>query len=107
MLNPNEETNKYELPRVSREKKKIYLSRRETDLISIRSALEAKNLTEIREIAHKIKGNSALFGFHRLGLIAAGIEETAANGSVADLRAQIAQFEATLREYIIEVSTLG
>jgi HPt (histidine-containing phosphotransfer) domain-containing protein len=56
---------------LSREQIQRYARRREQDLLAIGSAIASKDAAPIREIAHKIKGNAALYGLEEFGLAAA------------------------------------
>jgi HPt (histidine-containing phosphotransfer) domain-containing protein len=48
-----------------------YLARREQDLRVIFESLDSSRSQPIREIAHKVKGNAALYGLPEIGVIAA------------------------------------
>jgi hypothetical protein len=81
-----------------------YASRREQDLRVIFSALEIRDTQPIREIAHKIKGNAALYGLEDFGLAAGRLlavsesedwsaMESAARAMAETLREGVARYE--------------
>ncbi len=58
-----------------------YLERRLPDLVAISAAIERRDAGAIRDIAHRIKGNAALYGLPGLGLLGASLMEVAEEGS--------------------------
>lgn len=43
-----------------------YIGRREQDIQALKAAVEIKDFIKIEQIAHKLKGNGASFGFDKL-----------------------------------------
>lgn len=52
-----------------------YLERRRKDVDSIRAALDGRDGAALRHIAHRIKGNAALYGLADIGLMAGDVVE--------------------------------
>ena len=51
-----------------------FLENREKDLLSLQELIVSKNASSISQLAHKIKGSAAGYGFEELSQIAASME---------------------------------
>lgn len=60
-----------------------YLDRRMTDLEGVHQAIQRGDSEAILEVAHKIKGNAALYGLPELGEVAKRLMESVAGGDWA------------------------
>lgn len=54
-----------------------FLENRKKDMLSLEELIESKNIYAISQLAHKIKGSAAGYGFEELSRIAAKMEEAA------------------------------
>jgi HPt (histidine-containing phosphotransfer) domain-containing protein len=54
-----------------------FLENREKDLLSLEDLIRSKNASSISQLAHKIKGSAAGYGFDELSQIAASMETAA------------------------------
>ncbi len=84
--------------KISTEAVQKYLHRRQEDLGKLKTALEEKNFSSIREVAHQIKGNAATFGFEELGDRAQILESNALSKKEELLRDDIQWIEKWLKE---------
>lgn len=62
-----------------------FLENRRKDITSLHELVAQKNLTAIAQLAHKIKGTSAGYGFTGLSAMAADIEKAAKNNDSVPL----------------------
>lgn len=84
--------------KISPEAIQKYLSRRNEDLTKLKNALDEKNFTSIREVAHQIKGNAATFGFEELGTRAQTLEANAESKNEEALNEDLQWIEKWLKE---------
>lgn len=68
-----------------------YMTNRRKDIEALQTALEADDFGRIAALGHRMKGNGASFGFHRISELGVELEEAAtsedANGVAAALSA--------------------
>jgi len=79
-----------------------YLSNRWADLSIAQRLLSAGSFASLANMAHKIRGSAAGYGFVRLGEIARAIETSAEAEDAADLAVHLAAYDAYLRSVRIE-----
>lgn len=81
---------------ITPERIRKYLERRQEDLHILDAAIPAGDFSAIQAVAHKIKGNAALFGFVDLGEIAKNLEAEAENRAETQVIVLRDQFSAWL-----------
>lgn len=82
---------------LSHEQIRGYITRRESDMNSIRSAIERKDSKTIREITHKLKGNAALYGLSDFGIAAGRALNAADSADWESVRKSFGEMEEILR----------
>lgn len=60
-----------------------FIENRKNDVLSLVHLAEKKDLTSIAQLAHKIKGAAAGYGFSRLSSMAAEIEQSTKNNDLS------------------------
>lgn len=63
-----------------------FLENRQKDMLSLQDLIESKNIYAISQLAHKIKGSAAGYGFDELSRIAAKMEEAAKQNDLASIQ---------------------
>lgn len=61
-----------------------YINGLSVDLDELRHAMERSDLARVREICHRLRGSSAMYGFSDLGVACGEVEEFCLNGSGID-----------------------
>lgn len=54
-----------------------YLGRRETDVVSLRSALEQKDFSSIELTGHNLSGSGSIYGLDRISQLGLALEDAA------------------------------
>lgn len=70
-----------------------YLKNRQTDIVELKKAFEAKDFPHIRSIGHSIKGSGAGYGFDGLTVIGAALETAARESNAEQVQVRIAEME--------------
>ncbi len=76
-----------------------FLENRNKDLLSLEELLASKNTTAISQLAHKIKGSAAGYGFTELSRIAAEMEVSAKKENLPEIQ----KLYKEAREYLATV----
>ncbi|RYZ67138.1 MAG: Hpt domain-containing protein [Proteobacteria bacterium] len=71
-------------PNITPEMRARYITRRESDLNLLESALETKDFETVLKISHQIKGNAATFNFNTLEKAAIDLEKAAEQKNQAE-----------------------
>jgi histidine phosphotransfer protein HptB len=79
-----------------------FLSRKRTDLQTLRGAVESGDLAAIASVGHKIKGEGGSFGFDTLSEIGAALEQCGKRGD----RDSAQQLVSDLSEYLEKIDVV-
>lgn len=75
-----------------------FIRRRKEDILVLHEAAGANDFARVAEVAHKIRGNGATFGFPELSEIAERLELAAKKGEEPLMRREIEQLEKRVGE---------
>jgi len=78
----------------------MFMSNRKKELVTLRSALTALDLEQLRQLGHRMKGVGNSYGFEKVSLLGKRIEDGARSGDRAALEACIAEYD----DYLARVS---
>lgn len=70
-----------------------FIENRKKDIATLQSLVDASDLTAIAQLAHKIKGAAAGYGFVQLSDLASEMEKAAKSGNPAPLKSLAVQME--------------
>jgi HPt (histidine-containing phosphotransfer) domain-containing protein len=84
------------VPKELRELIPGFMERRKKDVGELRTALTEGNFQKMKDIGHKLKGNSSGYGFDYMSRIGAEIEKEAKVGNNVELQNWINQLEVYL-----------
>lgn len=73
-----------------------FLENRKKDIISLVGQVEAADIIAIGQLAHKIKGSSASYGFQELSRIAAELEMASKANDMATIQSLVPNLKAHL-----------
>jgi histidine phosphotransfer protein HptB len=79
-----------------------FLTRKRTDLQTMKSALESGDLATIASLGHKIKGEGGSFGFDTLSEIGAALEQCGKRGD----RDSAQQLVSDLSQYLEKIDVV-
>jgi HPt (histidine-containing phosphotransfer) domain-containing protein len=77
----------------------VFLGNRHKEVESLRVALAAADLEQLRQLGHRMRGVGNSYGFERVSLLGERIEEGARNGDHAAIESCIAEY----RDYLARV----
>lgn len=77
-----------------------FMSNRKKELQTLRSALKALDLEQLRQLGHRMKGVGNSYGFEKVSLLGKQIEDGARSGDRLALEACIADYD----DYLARVS---
>ena len=80
----------FEIPAEARMR---YIERRQSDIESLRTALQSQNWAEFKRIGHQIKGNAASFGYLELEKVAIQLELAGERHDLIEASRQLTFFE--------------
>ncbi|HZD54303.1 MAG TPA: Hpt domain-containing protein [Woeseiaceae bacterium] len=78
----------------------MFMSNRRKELETLRSALAARDLEQLRQLGHRMKGVGNSYGFEKVSTLGKQIEDGARSGDRAALQACIAEYD----DYLARVS---
>ncbi len=73
-----------------------YLDRKQTDLVKIEQAIEARDFEEVRRIGHNLAGSGTAYGFVRVSVLGRQIEAAAQQRA----KAEVLESVAALRKFL-------
>ena len=78
----------------------MFMSNRKKELVTLRSALDALDLEQLRQLGHRMKGVGNSYGFEKVSLLGKRIEDGARSSDRAAIEACLAEYE----DYLAHVS---
>ena len=88
---------------LSIEQKVKYLERRKPDIELLYNLINTRNLCEISQIVHKLKGNGATFGYPEISKISREIEDALLNEKFSLVEIYIHQLEKIVSEELLKL----
>ncbi|MGA8049490.1 MAG: Hpt domain-containing protein [Burkholderiales bacterium] len=74
----------------------MFMSNRKKELETLRSALAALDLEQLRQLGHRMKGVGNSYGFEKVSVLGKRIEDGARSGDRAALETCIAEYDEFL-----------
>ncbi len=81
----------------------LFIGRRHRDLASLKTALRNKNVREIYDIGHKMKGTGSVYGFNEITIIGGLLEKYSDEENHEELTKTINHLEYAINNYTKEV----